>query len=264
MRGIGSIVGLVLAGVLGLPPGIARLEAQDFSDFQRFAFSREHNSPLGVVFRAEITRGFELDYFLAMSILELGVAGQDECVDIRPDLDCVKETPDARRFLSPTEVESVLAVFSTVEVESERDPDCPVILQLIINRFTWDDVTLSDDVCAAPRLDWGGRDAWIVVKLLERLRTGGESDCNGNGVDDLVEIARDRSVDDDNDGVPDECIAGDIDGDGDVDLADYITFQAAFSGPNVPTANPRADLDRDGDTDLSDLMLFLTALSGPQ
>lgn len=55
---------------------------------------------------------------------------------------------------------------------------------------------------------------------------------------------------------------GDCDGDGDVDLADFLVFQNAFTGPEVLTANPCTDLDGDGDTDLADLIAFQAAFTG--
>ena len=55
----------------------------------------------------------------------------------------------------------------------------------------------------------------------------------------------------------------DLDGDGDVDDADYALFFAAFSGPGVPTGNPNADLDNDNDVDDADFGLAFAAFTGP-
>ncbi len=55
----------------------------------------------------------------------------------------------------------------------------------------------------------------------------------------------------------------DLDGDGDVDDADFGLFFAAFSGPGVATASPAADLDNDGDTDDADFGLAFAAFTGP-
>ncbi len=57
---------------------------------------------------------------------------------------------------------------------------------------------------------------------------------------------------------PNPCVAGDVDGDGDVDLADFATFAKCFGGTGVP-APPgceTSDLDRDGDVDLIDFGTF--------
>ncbi len=56
---------------------------------------------------------------------------------------------------------------------------------------------------------------------------------------------------------------GDLDGDGDVDDADFGLAFAAFTGPdNGPTASP-ADLDSDGDVDDADFGLAFAAFTGP-
>ena len=55
----------------------------------------------------------------------------------------------------------------------------------------------------------------------------------------------------------------DLDGDADVDDADFGLFFAAFSGPGVQTSNPAADLDGDNDTDDADFGLAFAAFTGP-
>ncbi len=61
-------------------------------------------------------------------------------------------------------------------------------------------------------------------------------------------------------------VVGDLDGDNDVDLADFAAFQACFNGPN---RTPRgsgcggADGDLDGDVDLADFALFQACFHGP-
>jgi len=57
---------------------------------------------------------------------------------------------------------------------------------------------------------------------------------------------------------------GDLDLDGDVDLDDYGTFQACFSGPGGGSAGgcSSADLDGDGDVDLIDFATLQCAVTG--
>lgn len=57
-------------------------------------------------------------------------------------------------------------------------------------------------------------------------------------------------------------LTGDIDRDGDVDLADFLELQRCFGGPGVSVAQgcQPADLDGDGDVDLADVVAFLSAL----
>ena len=58
----------------------------------------------------------------------------------------------------------------------------------------------------------------------------------------------------------------DMDRDGDVDLADFISFQACFNGPNRPPKSDcagQADFDGDGDVDLADFGAFQDCFNGP-
>ncbi len=58
----------------------------------------------------------------------------------------------------------------------------------------------------------------------------------------------------------------DFDADGDVDLADFGTFQRCFNGPNRPygaTGCEGADFDTDNDVDLSDFGAFQLCFNGP-
>ena len=58
---------------------------------------------------------------------------------------------------------------------------------------------------------------------------------------------------------------GDCDFDDDVDLQDFLAFQACFTGPGGPV-DPGCecvDFDADGDVDLLDFFAFQTAFTGP-
>ncbi len=58
----------------------------------------------------------------------------------------------------------------------------------------------------------------------------------------------------------------DLDGDGDVDLNDFMVFQACFNGPNRAPAGAGcadADFDADADVDLLDFLVFQTCFNGP-
>ena len=59
-------------------------------------------------------------------------------------------------------------------------------------------------------------------------------------------------------------LQGDVDEDGDVDLADYIAMLDCLAGPDAPlTAGCEVfDLDGDNDTDLADLLAFQAAFTG--
>ncbi|MCP4249060.1 MAG: hypothetical protein GY778_18605, partial [bacterium] len=55
-------------------------------------------------------------------------------------------------------------------------------------------------------------------------------------------------------------LPGDVDGDGDVDLDDYVIFDGCLAGPLARSA---ADSDWDGDVDLDDFTVWQTCLAGP-
>jgi hypothetical protein len=57
-------------------------------------------------------------------------------------------------------------------------------------------------------------------------------------------------------------VEGDLDLDGDVDLADYEVFEAALGGPGIPAAGSAADLNDDGLCDLADWLIFARNFSG--
>lgn len=99
--------------------------------------------------------------------------------------------------------------------------------------------------------------------LRDQVRAG--VDCNGNGVDDLADIANGTSVDANGNCIPDECepqpCPGDYNGDGVVDLADLLEFLGQWNpalGQNVPPGTG-ADVNGDGVIDLADLLDFLGA-----
>ncbi len=61
-------------------------------------------------------------------------------------------------------------------------------------------------------------------------------------------------------------VRSDFDGDGDVDLNDFVRFQACFNGPNAAPAAPdctSADLDHDTDVDLADFGTLQNCYNGP-
>ncbi len=67
----------------------------------------------------------------------------------------------------------------------------------------------------------------------------GPWDCNGNEIDDAVDIGEARSGDCNANEVPDECeYRVDVNGDGPTTLSDFIAFRAALTGPSGPCATP--------------------------
>ncbi len=96
------------------------------------------------------------------------------------------------------------------------------------------------------------------------------NDCNSNGVSDACDIEAGASLDDDGDGVPDECqLFGDCDHDLDVDLDDFNAMSNCLSGPGAGLGNDCDCFDSDGDSDvdLADFAVFQYAFgesTGPR
>lgn len=87
-----------------------------------------------------------------------------------------------------------------------------------------------------------------------------DADGVGNACDACPDTPRGRIVG------PNGCAPGDCDADADVDLTDFLHFQACFNGPNRPATQlgcADADFDDDADVDLADFMVFQACFNGP-
>ncbi len=90
-------------------------------------------------------------------------------------------------------------------------------------------------------------------------------DCNANGVLDSCDIASGFSLDSDGSGVPDECegmkyISGDGNGDGVVDVGDGIFVLDYLFGGGVSSCLDASDVNGDGLVDIGDAVYLLTYL----
>lgn len=115
--------------------------------------------------------------------------------------------------------------------------------------------TNPDQPCAVADIDQNGTvnaadmDAFVLAFDLPA------TDCNGNGINDLIDIAVGGMQDNDGDGLPDSCAAcaADLTGDGQVNGFDLSLVLAGWGNPGP------ADLNQDGTTNGLDLTALLAA-----
>jgi glucose/arabinose dehydrogenase len=92
--------------------------------------------------------------------------------------------------------------------------------------------------------DRGGEIFRVVPRLLK--------DCNDNGIADGCDIAVGTSLDENEDGIPDECqCRADLTSDGELDFFDFLEFQNLFAAGDL-----RADFTGDGELDFFDFLQF--------
>lgn len=97
---------------------------------------------------------------------------------------------------------------------------------------------------------YGRINAWLAHQFV---------DCNGNTITDSVDIAEGTSLDENGDGIPDECepdCPGDLSGDSAINLEDLAILLSHY-GTTSGAAYQDGDLDGDGDIDLADLSSLL-------
>ena len=86
-------------------------------------------------------------------------------------------------------------------------------------------------------------------------------DCNANGFPDFIDIAFDTSLDENGNGVPDECDCLDTNGDNLVDVTDVLNVIDSW-GDCVPDQDCPADVDDDGLVNVNDLLLVISEWGG--
>ncbi len=113
-----------------------------------------------------------------------------------------------------------------------------------------------DDLCAIHDVDQDGDVDLTDFSYFLEVYTGPMTDCNNDGIPDILQILTGELVDSTNDGIPDICdvakCTGDLSGDGVVDGVDLgllLTSWGATGGD--------ADLNGDGTVDSADLGLLL-------
>jgi CxxC motif-containing protein (DUF1111 family) len=112
-----------------------------------------------------------------------------------------------------------------------------------------------DHPCAVADIDQSGTVDALDMEAFVQAFDGELTDCNGNGISDLVDIAIGGMPDNDGDGLPDTCVAcpADVSGDGTVNGFDLSLVLAGWGNPGA------ADLNGDGTIDGLDLTAVLAA-----
>lgn len=111
-----------------------------------------------------------------------------------------------------------------------------------------------DDLCAIDDVDQDGDVDIDDFEVFLTVYTGTETDCNNNGILDIIDIITGKSLDLNSDGIPDECCTGDLDGDGTVGTNDLLILLANWgSNPLHP-----ADINGDGTVGTADLLMLLS------
>lgn len=124
--------------------------------------------------------------------------------------------------------------------------------------FETDAVITPEDPCAIGDVDQDGDVDLVDAGYFLQVWEGAQTDCNDNGVDDLLDILDGTLTDADGNGEPDECdCPGDVNGDRIVDGVDLNTLLGFWN-----TNSPAVDLDGNGLVDGGDLTILL-GLWGP-
>jgi hypothetical protein len=104
--------------------------------------------------------------------------------------------------------------------------------------------------------------------ITDMFQVGASRDCNGNDIADEIDIHARRSVDEDADGIPDECQRGravfhrgDANADGAVNITDSLfIFGFLFLGTEGPTCLEAANSNNEGRVDITDGISILSYL----
>ena len=146
--------------VIGFPPV-----------FRSIGFDGAPCFNVGSIYEAVITRTSPYNYIVNMSIVEQGVVGVDECINVPANSVCLRATPLDERSLTPDELDTTLEAFQTVEIDYDSEPDCAEQEPCGITNFYWDSFFVND-YCAGPRLR--SNTIQVIADLLGILRSNGQ------------------------------------------------------------------------------------------
>lgn len=158
--------------------------------------------------------------------------------------------------LGVTERQQLIAFLDSLgRVEFDLDGDNGVDLDdfTLMRQCLAAGATNPNQPCAIADIDQSGVVDAIDMAAFVGAFDGTLTDCNANGVNDLVDIAVGGMPDNDGDGLPDSCAAcgADLTGDGIVNGLDLSAVLAGWGNPGA------ADLNQDGTIDGLDLTAVL-------
>ncbi|MHC4416087.1 MAG: di-heme oxidoredictase family protein [Planctomycetota bacterium] len=182
------------------------------------------------------------------------------------------DSASAYNALNPEEQEAVLRFLGSLgRAEFDADDDNDVELDDFHGFFDtigfapcFGSTPTPEDDCAIHDVDQDTDVDFDDFDVMMTVYTGPRRDCNGNGIVDLRDILDGTETDDDNDGIPDGCeptCPGDLDGSGDVGIADLLSLLDDWGPcPEAPApCNADVDPDLDGRVGLRDLLTLLAA-----
>jgi hypothetical protein len=124
---------------------------------------------LGSVLDAEIERQGDGAYLARLWVAEEGPFDPDLCEFPFGEPTCIRRVPVPERVLTDDELAVVREAFRAVVVYEARDPSCAVVVYdyCLLDRFEWDDVAVSGDICAGRRMSYG--DVQRLQEALDQL-----------------------------------------------------------------------------------------------
>jgi len=165
--------------------------------------------------------------------------------------------------LTPTEKSQVVQFLDSLgRIEFDADGDDDVELDdftFFSNCFTGPGSFYTpDDPCAIHDIDQDGDVDFDDYASFLIAYTGPLNDCNDNGTDDITDIINGTSLDENRNGIPDECgCDADVNGNANVGFDDILQIIGAWGCVGCPE-----DVDGSGIVDFGDILLAI-AQFGP-
>ena len=141
----------------------------DLTDFERFTFERLFGLVSGPIQAATIRRADDA-WHVQLTVWHPFDESDPDCAwwtGVAED--CPSLTMLSERPLTATEITRLTEVFSNVAVERHADDEtCPLWDPAFIDRFAWDQLLLTTNLCEAPYL--AHAQAKQILAVLEGLR----------------------------------------------------------------------------------------------